>query len=123
MKNAINWFEIPVKKIDLAKKFYEAIFEVDMQSMTDNGMVVACFPADMESGAIGGCIIEGEGYVPSNVGSLIYLNGGDDLSVPLSKVEAAGGKVLLPKTAIGNNGFMAYFLDIDGNKVGLHSKN
>ena len=30
-------------------------------------------------------------------GALIYLNGGEDLSVPLSKVEGAGGKILLPK--------------------------
>ncbi len=25
MKNAINWFEIPVKNFDRAKKFYETI--------------------------------------------------------------------------------------------------
>jgi uncharacterized protein len=28
------------------------------------------------------------------------------LSTPLSKVESAGGKILMPKTAIGENGFM-----------------
>lgn len=54
-------------------------------------------------------------------GSLVYLNGGDDLGFPLSKVEAAGGRILLPKTAIGANGFMAHFTDTEGNKVGLHS--
>lgn len=54
-------------------------------------------------------------------GALIYLNGGDDLSVPLSKIEAAGGKILMPKTPIGPNGFMAYFTDTEGKKVALHS--
>jgi predicted enzyme related to lactoylglutathione lyase len=29
--------------------------------------------------------------------------------------------VLTPKTDIGENGFMAYFQDSEGNKVGLHS--
>jgi len=120
MKNAINWFEIPVRDFDRAKKFYETIFGSEMQLMEMDGMKSAFFPADLENG-IGGCIIQGDGYEPSVKGSLIYLNGGEDLSVPLSKIEAAGGKIILPKTAIGENGFMAYFNDTEGNKVGLHS--
>ena len=121
MTNAINWFEIPVKNFDQAKKFYEAVLGAELQVMEAMGMKSAFFPAEMQSGGIGGCIILGEGYEPSPKGSLIYLNGGNDLGVPLSKVEAAGGKILLPKTAIGHNGFMAHFTDTEGNKVGLHS--
>jgi predicted enzyme related to lactoylglutathione lyase len=121
MKNAINWFEIPVKNFDKTKKFYETILDNELQIMEAMGMKSAFFPAEMETGGIGGCIIQGEGYEPSPKGSLIYLNGGDDLSIPLSRVEAAGGKIILPKTAIGHNGFMAHFTDPEGNKVGLHS--
>lgn len=121
MKNAINWFEIPVKNFDKAKKFYETILGAGLQAMEAMGMKSAFFPADLETGGTGGCIIQGEGYEPSPKGSLIYLNGGDDLGVPLSKVEAAGGKILLPKTAIGSHGFMAHFTDTEGNKIGLHS--
>ena len=121
MKNAINWFEIPVKDFTRAKTFYETIIGAAMQPMEAMGMKSAFFPADMQTGGIGGCIIEGNGYEPSAKGSLIYLNGGEDLSVILSKVEAAGGKIVLPKTAIGPNGFMAHFTDTEGNKVGLHS--
>ncbi len=122
MKNAINWFEIPVKKFDQTKKFYEAVLGADLQVMEAMGMKSAFFPADMQAGGIGGCITQGKGYEPSPLGALVYLNGGDDLSVPLSKVEAAGGKILLPKTAIGHNGFMAHFTDPEGNKIGLHSR-
>jgi predicted enzyme related to lactoylglutathione lyase len=121
MKNAVNWFEIPVKNFDKAKMFYETILGADMQVMEAMGMKSAFFPAELETGGIGGCIIQGEGYEPSSKGALVYLNGGDDLGVPLSKVEAAGGKIHLPKTAIGPNGFMAHFTDIEGNKIGLHS--
>jgi len=121
MKNAINWFEIPVKNFDRAKKFYESILGANMQVMEAMGMKSAFFPAELETGGIGGCIIQGEGYEPSTTGSIVYLNGGDDLSAPLSKVESAGGKILLPKTAIGPNGFMAYFSDTEGNKLGFHS--
>ena len=121
MKNAINWFEIPVKNFEKAKKFYETILGTDMQIMEAMGMKSAFFPAEMETGGIGGCLIYGQGYKPSSTGALVYLNGGEDLSVPLSKVEAAGGKILLAKTAIGHNGFMAHFTDTEGNKIGLHS--
>ena len=120
MKNAINWFEIPVKNFNKAKEFYETILGTEMHLMEAMGMKSAFFPADLETG-IGGCIIQGEGYEPSAKGSLVYLNGGDDLSIPLSKVEAAGGKILMPKTAIGSNGFMAHFTDTEGNKVAFHS--
>ena len=120
MKNAINWFEIPVKNFSNAKTFYETILGAEMQVMEMPGMKSAFFPADLQNG-IGGCIMEGQGYEPSNKGSIIYLNGGDDLSVPLSKVEKAGGKIVMPKTAIGQNGFMAHFEDTEGNRVALHS--
>ena len=80
----------------------------------------AMLPAQMPEG-IGGGIVQGPGFEPSDKGSLIYLNGGDDLSGPLSRVEAAGGKIVLPKTSIGPNGFMAHFIDTEGNKVALHS--
>ncbi len=120
MKNAINWFEIPVENFDNAKTFYETILGAKMQPMEMPGMKSAFFPADLQNG-IGGCITEANGYEPSTKGSLIYLNGGDDLSVPLSKVEKAGGKILMPKTSIGQNGFMAHFEDTEGNKVALHS--
>ncbi len=121
MNHAINWFEIPVKNFDNAKMFYETILGAELQVMEAMGMKSGFFPADLATGGIGGCIILGEGYEPSTNGSLVYLNGGDDLSIPLSKVEGAGGKVLMPKTAIGPNGFMGIFTDTEGNKVGFHS--
>jgi len=121
MAHAINWFEIPVKNFNRAKTFYETILGATMQPMEAMGMKSAFFPADLENGSIGGCIIEGQGYEPANKGSLVYLNGGNDLSVVLSKVEQAGGKIIMSKTGIGPHGFMAHFEDSEGNKVGLHS--
>ncbi|MBI3258183.1 MAG: VOC family protein [Ignavibacteriae bacterium] len=122
MAHSINWFEIPVKNFDRAKAFYETVFDSDMGEFEAMGMKSAFFPADMQNGDVSGCLIQSEGYEPSTTGSLIYLNGGNDLSTPLSKVENAGGKVLLPKTSIGAHGFMAHFADTEGNKIGLHSR-
>ncbi len=120
MINAINWFEIPVKNFDRAKTFYETLLDGEIQVMPHPTFKYGMLPADMQNG-VGGGIVEGEGFEPSMTGTLIYLNGGDDLSVPLSKVESAGGKILMPKTSIGPNGFMAHLIDTEGNKIALHS--
>ena len=119
MASAINWFEIPVSDMDRAVKFYSDIFGISMDvfEMTP-GFPMAMFPA--EDGT-GGALIKGEGYVPSMEGTLVYLNGGDDLTAVISCVEAANGSVIMPKMSIGENGFIAMFADTEGNRIGLHS--
>jgi predicted enzyme related to lactoylglutathione lyase len=120
MKNALNWFEIPVSDFERAKKFYETMLACELMEMPFPDGRYGMLPADMENG-VGGAIVQGDGFTPSDKGSIIYLNGGDDLSIPLSRIEAAGGKIVLPKTSIGGNGFMAHFIDTEGNRVALHS--
>jgi predicted enzyme related to lactoylglutathione lyase len=118
MLNAINWFEIPVSNLDRAAKFYGTILGAEIQAQDMPGGQMGFLPSE---DGVGGAIIKGEGYVPSQQGTLVYLNGGDDLNTVLNKVEGAGGKVLSPKTDIGEYGFIAFFTDTEGNKVGLHS--
>lgn len=120
MSSALNWFEIPAADIERAKAFYQEIFEFELVSMeVSPGYPMAMFPA--QQGGISGALISGEGYSPSQTGSLIYLNGGADLDNVLGKVEAAGGKVEMNKTPIGEHGFVGVFHDTEGNRVGLHS--
>ena len=119
MSNAINWFELPANNFDRAVKFYSNILGADLQLMDNPQMKMAFFPT--ANSGVGGCVTHGNGNKPQSEGTLVYLNGGDDLASPLSKVEKAGGKVVMPKTSIGENGFMAIFLDTEGNRVALHS--
>jgi len=120
MASAINWFEIPVQNFERAKKFYETVLDITMILPFD-GVKYAMFPSDMQNGEIGGGLVEEQGYEPSQKGALIYLNGGEDLSVPLSRIEAAGGSIVVPKKSIGANGFMAIFNDTEGNRIAFHS--
>jgi predicted enzyme related to lactoylglutathione lyase len=119
MANTLNWFEIPATDFKRALKFYNAIFETELDSkeMSD-GFPMGMFPAE---DGVGGAIIAGEGYIPSAKGSVVYLNGGEDLNDVLNRVETAGGQVVLAKMDIGENGFVAFFMDSEGNRVGLHS--
>ncbi|MCP9754794.1 VOC family protein [Lacihabitans sp. CCS-44] len=121
MTNSINWFEIPVNDFSRAKKFYETLYGAEIMEMPHPMYKYGMLPADMQNGGVGGGIVQGEGFEPSTKGTIVYLNGGEDLSVALSKVENAGGKIIMPKTAIGANGFMAQFIDTEGNRIALHS--
>jgi predicted enzyme related to lactoylglutathione lyase len=47
----------------------------------------------------------------------------EDIEETLRKVNATGGKTLLPKKSIGEYGFIAHFEDTEGNRLALHSMN
>lgn len=119
--HALGWFEIPAADFDRARRFYSAIFDFDMPEMEMGPCRMGFFLSEQGKG-VGGAIVAGEGYVPSQTGSLVYLAGGADLAVVLDRVAGAGGTVLVPKTQITPEyGYFAYFQDSEGNKVGLHS--
>ncbi len=122
MPNAINWFEIPATNLDRAKKFYETTLGISMMPMP-GPRPMAAFPADWKKGEISGCIVQGEGAVPSSSGVLLFMNCGADLAPALARVEKAGGKIVMPKTQIPMEGagYMAVINDPEGNRIGLHS--
>ena len=119
--NALNWFEIPATDISRAKNFYENIFEIKMEEMEMSGMKYAMFPFDPTVGKIAGGLAQSPMHTPSSTGSIIYLNANPDLQNVLDRIEKAGGKVTMPKTSIGQNGFMAFFIDTEENVMALHS--
>jgi predicted enzyme related to lactoylglutathione lyase len=120
-KNAVSWFEIPVKNFENAKNFYRTIFDFDMPEMQMGPNRMGILLHERDSG-VGGAIVSGEWYEPSMSGTMVYLSANPDLSVVLERVEKAGGAVLVPKTNIGENmGYFAIFKDVEGNRVGLHS--
>ena len=120
MTHALNWFEIPVGDFARAKAFYERVLGISISAMPMGPVTMGMLSSDPN--AVGGAIVHGDGGTPSESGTLVYLNGGDDLAPMLARVVEAGGSVLVPKTEIGNDfGFFAHFIDTEGNRVGLHS--
>lgn len=118
--NALNWFEIPMTDVGRAKEFYETIFEIELFQIDMMGMQMLMFPS--QSPKSGGALVQSENHKPSTEGSLIYLNANPDLQLVLDKIEAAGGQITMPKTHIDpETGNMAFFMDTEGNMVGLHS--
>jgi uncharacterized protein len=122
--NAINWFEIPATDITRAQKFYEAAFAISMHSMGEMmGMKMTGFPSDPMSGKVSGGLVQGPMHTPSQNGVIVYLNANPSIQAVIDRIEPAGGKVVMPRTQISPEiGYMAFFVDTEGNRVGLHAQ-
>ncbi len=124
MKNAISWFEIPATDLDRATRFYETIFGIKLNVLDTDNIRMRMFPLDDMMTGVGGAVVDSKGFhKPSATdGPLIYLNANPDMQVILDKVEAAGGKIMVPKTQISPEyGSMAVILDTEGNRIAFHS--
>ena len=119
-KDALNWFEIAVADMPRAKAFYETLLGTTLFEMSMLGSQMAMFPCDMVNG-VGGSLTLMEGMSPGVGGTIVYLNVEGELDAVISRIEPAGGKLLRPRFAIGEHGFIAIFMDTEGNVVGLHS--
>ena len=115
-----NWFEIPVKDLDRATKFYEKVFDVKLSREDMGGIKMAMFPFTQNAPGAAGTLVQGESYEPSHTGSVVYFTV-EDILETLRKINANGGKTLMPKTAIGQYGFIAQYEDTEGNRLALHS--
>lgn len=118
MAHVVNWFEIPATDFDRAVGFYSTIFgrEIDKGEFmgTPHG-----FFRDSDDTSYG-AVIHNPRAVPGNTGTLIYLDA-PHLDQVLERVEGAGGRVEIPKTSIGEMGWIAVVIDTEGNRVGLHT--
>ena len=85
--------------------------------------MLGVFPHD---GQVGGALVHNPqyGYAPSTTGTLVYITVQGDLDAVLARIGDAGGEVLLPKTALGENaggGYVGWAQDTEGNRVGFYS--
>jgi predicted enzyme related to lactoylglutathione lyase len=121
--HAISWFEIPTNDIDRAQKFYETIFDMQMIPLDNPHIQMRLFPIENMMNVGGAITFNKEFYKPSATdGVIVYLNANPDVQIVLDRIETAGGKVIVPKTQISPEyGYMAVFIDSEGNRVALHS--
>ena len=124
MNTAISWFEIGTTDLSRATKFYETIFNIKLNPLDLPNIKMRMFPLDDMMTGVGGALVDSGGFHKPSAsdGPLIYLNGNPDVQQVLDKVEAAGGKIMVPKTEISPEyGYMAVIIDSEGNRIGLHS--
>jgi len=130
MAHALAWFEIPCTDFDRALKFYSDVLGRPMTPMPfptgddvgSEGERMAAFQGLEDESDVNGALVYSKDSQPSRGGTIVYLYVEGDLTPALNRVEPAGGKVLVPKTHIGEGmGYFAHFEDTEGNRVGLFS--
>lgn len=122
--NAVTWFEIYVTDMARARKFYETVLDKTMSNLpmpeNSNGGEMVTFPWVEGAPNASGALVKHEMGKPSATGTMVYFACAD-CAVELGRVEAAGGKVIVPKFAIGEFGFCGIAMDTEGNSIGFHS--
>ena len=121
MNNAVSWFEIPVTDMDRAQTFYETVLGRTLRRENFGGELLAVFPY-VKPGVGGALQLDANRPAASGCGIRIYLSVLPSIDAVLERVEAAGGHIVAPKTALPPGmGFIAHLCDTEGNEVGLHA--
>ncbi len=120
-QNPVCWFDIQVANIDRAKKFYESVFDVQFTDLPMEWGRQSFFPFYHESPNISGALVEKKDMIPHPNATIVYFET-EDCITQEKRIEKAGGKVLQPKTNIGEFGYISIFIDSEGNTIGLHSQ-
>ena len=121
-RNPVGWFEIYVDDLARATKFYETVLGIKLQELPSpmGHLKMLAFPMSMESPGAAGSLCRMEGVKCGGAGTIVYFSC-TDCGVEASRIEAAGGKVQMPKSPIGQYGFIALGIDTEGNCFGLHN--
>ncbi|RJG07804.1 VOC family protein [Noviherbaspirillum cavernae] len=122
MQTKINWFEIPSRDFSRAVSFYESIFDCKLKIEETGGPRMGIFTTLDEDSV--GCVIHGEHFAPSAHGPVLYLDATGSLDAILARIEPAGGHIAMEKMELPRNlGFIANFIDTEGNRLALHAQN
>lgn len=115
------WVEIPVKDLDRAMAFYQAVFQLEPTEVADDGVRrTNTLNGGTQEGIPGVSLNFTTNFEPSDKGVLVYLDAGENINAVLPRVEPAGGKITTPKTSMGEVGNYALILDTEGNTLALY---
>jgi uncharacterized protein len=112
MGSPVTWFEINTANSAKVHDFYRDVFGWTLQPL--DGMQYAIVDTDANGTGIGGGIAEAQG---SN--QVTFYIEVDDPHAVLERIEAAGGRTVVPVTEIPDTVTFAQFADPEGNVVGI----
>lgn len=122
MKNAICWFDIPVKDLETCTKFYEKVMGVSLARLDEHGFKMSMFPHQENSDNVAGCLFEDKNAVPNTSNMLMYFDVDGRIKDAVEQVTQNHGKVINNIEAIGPWGYRAIVSDCEGNKIALWSR-
>jgi uncharacterized protein len=117
MKNKLTHFAIHIDDIERAKQFYEGVFDWGFNSYGQDDFLQIKADKTEDGELIGAMQSRKYSPVPDKIIGLECTIGVENLDATIVKVENSGGQVLMPKTAIPSVGWVAKFLDTEGNLI------
>ncbi|WP_372883023.1 VOC family protein [Psychromonas sp.] len=126
MINPVVWFEIYVTEMPRAKKFYEAVFQIQLNKMASPAemdsqeLEMWAFPSEKSGYGAMGALVKMAGFPSGGNSTVVYFNS-ENCTTELLLTAKNGGTVVKEKFAIGEYGFIALITDTEGNMIGLHS--
>ena len=128
MSCRVAHFEIHADNPERAVTFYRNVFGWDIQKWEGGQFeywMIMTGPKE-EAGGINGGLLRRQGPSPtagqpvSAYVCTLVVSSYDDYA---AKIEAHGGKNVVPKMAIAGMAWQGYFLDTEGNIFGIHEPN
>jgi hypothetical protein len=110
--------EIPADDVSSSKEFYNEVFGWSFQDFPMEQGTYAMYQT--RQGGIGGGIMTPPQGAPKSIVNYILV---DEIEPILEQIQGQGGAVMLPKTQVGDMGWMALFTDPSGNVLGLWKTN
>ena len=107
-------FEIAAENPERAVKFYKMVFDWKIEKWGPVDYWLVTTGEDKEAG-INGAITEKTDYVTATTNTISVISFED----AVKKIKEAGGKQLMPKTAVQGIGYMTYCRDTEGNVFGI----
>ncbi len=119
-KNAVGWFEIYVNDMQRAKKFYESVFQLELNKLDGVDLDMWAFPSDRNNYGSPGALVKLEGCSGGHNSVLVYFSC-DDCFLEENRAQKNGGTIHKSKFSIGKYGYISLIQDTEGNLFGLHS--
>jgi len=111
----VCYLEIPANRVEDSATFYSSIFGWEVRQRGDGNL------AFDDAGSVSGTWVRESDRTPGGR-TRIYIMV-DDIAQSLRHIEAAGGRVLTPRTEIASGaGAFAVFADPAGNEFGLYQE-
>ena len=122
MKTFVAFFEIPAVNMERAVQFYGTVFGEKLE-IVEYGEEKMAFISFGNQHSVG-CIFSLKGYQPtSNSITISFYT--ENMDESLALVREVGGKIVTEpcETYEGAKDYFAYFLDSEGNRIGLFTRN
>jgi uncharacterized protein len=117
MSNKLTHFAIHIDDIERAKMFYDGVFDWGFTSYGQEDFLQIKADKTENGELIGALQARKYSPVPEKIIGLECTISVQNIDETIEKVKSNGGQIVLPKTTIPYVGFIAKFLDTEGNLI------